>query len=504
MISATQAYNFVQCPHRVALDIHGDPALRDEPNEFVELLWEHGIRHEASTVVSLGITADLSNLPLEERERETRAAMVRGEPLIFHGRLTIGDRVGEPDLLRRVVGGYRAGDIKAGSGFEGEEEAGKLKKTYAIQDAHYTDMLDEMGFSDGSGEAFIVDGSGAEVTYPLHAPQGVRNMTTWMELYHEVLSKLRATVAGTVQTLPALGATCKLCHWHSSCRKAVIEANDLSLIAELGRAKRDTLIRLIPSVKDLTSANLDNYAAGRKTVFPGIGPETLKKYQDRAILLSTPGAQPYLKQSVTLPVAQKEVYFDIEADPMRGGFVYLHGLVEREFGRPDTAKFLPSITPEITPEAEEAAFRQSWEYLAERVKQADAVIYYYSPYERTAYKALAERYPSVCSVADVEDLFANPLVIDLYTDVVKKATEWPTYDQSIKTLAKFLGFNWRDAHPSGAASIQWFDEWVRSRDPAKLQRILDYNQDDCVATGVVVDGVRSLKMKGEQGWTIAA
>ena len=29
-------------------------------------------------------------------------------------------------------------------------------------------------------------------------------------------------------------------------------------------------------------------------------------------------------------------------------------------------------------------------------------------------------------------------------DVVKKATEWPTYDQSIKTLAQFLGFQWRD------------------------------------------------------------
>lgn len=29
-------------------------------------------------------------------------------------------------------------------------------------------------------------------------------------------------------------------------------------------------------------------------------------------------------------------------------------------------------------------------------------------------------------------------------------TEWPTHDQSLKTLAKFLGFKWRDTHPSGA------------------------------------------------------
>jgi predicted RecB family nuclease len=46
-----------------------------------------------------------------------------------------------------------------------------------------------------------------------------------------------------------------------------------------------------------------------------------------------------------------------------------------------------------------------------------------------------------------------------------KATEWPTNDQSIKTLAKYLGFAWRDTNPSGAASIEWFDRWVRDRDP---------------------------------------
>jgi hypothetical protein len=38
--------------------------------------------------------------------------------------------------------------------------------------------------------------------------------------------------------------------------------------------------------------------------------------------------------------------------------------------------------------------------------------------------------------------------VDLYYNVVHKATEWPTSDYSIKTLAKHLGFEWRDAYPS--------------------------------------------------------
>jgi predicted RecB family nuclease len=36
-------------------------------------------------------------------------------------------------------------------------------------------------------------------------------------------------------------------------------------------------------------------------------------------------------------------------------------------------------------------------------------------------------------------------------------------DHSIKTLAKYLGFDWRDTHPSGAAAVEWFDRGAASR-----------------------------------------
>lgn len=172
------------------------------------------------------------------------------------------------------------------------------------------------------------------------------------------------------------------------------------------------------------------------------------------------------------------------------GVVYLHGFVERLHGRPETARFVPFFADGTGPEHEDAVFRLAWDYLQARVQ--DSTTYYYSLYERIAYKGLADKYPAVCSVSDVEALFARPALVDLYTDVVRKATEWPTYDQSVKTLAQYLGFRWRDTHPSGAASIEWYHRWTESRDPAVRKRILDYNEDDCLATGVVVDGIRML------------
>jgi predicted RecB family nuclease len=89
-------------------------------------------------------------------------------------------------------------------------------------------------------------------------------------------------------------------------------------------------------------------------------------------------------------------------------------------------------------------------------------------------------------------MFGPGRAVDLYTDVVRRATEWPTRDFSIKTLAKFLGFKWRDAHPSGAASIEWFARWLKTGDPAVRQRILEYNEDDCRVTRVLLDRIRNL------------
>lgn len=243
------------------------------------------------------------------------------------------------------------------------------------------------------------------------------------------------------------------------------------------------------TVHDFAGCDPETYFDGKVTTFDKIGQDSLRKFHARAQLLSTPGASAYLKEPVHLPVARHEVYFDIEADPMRD-VVYLHGFVERLHGQPATARFVPFFADGFDPAQEEWVFRGAWEYLQSRLQ--DSTIYYYSKYERTAYRKLAGKYPGICTAAEVESLFASPAMIDLYFDVVKKSTEWPAYDQSIKTLAQYLGFNWRDTHPSGAASIEWYHRWIESGDPTIKQRILDYNEDDCLATGVVVDGIRAL------------
>jgi predicted RecB family nuclease len=491
MISATQLYDYVQCPHKVFMDAFGDAAKKDDTSPFVELLWEQGLIHETTIAAQLNISANLKLVDPANRERETLAAAARHEALIYGGRLTAGDSAGEPDLLEWTDLGYMPGNIKSGAGIEGDEE-GKLKKHYAFQLAHYVGILEQLGLGRRDRTAYVVDREGKRVLYALGDSQSVRNTETWWDGYQKALSTIRSMLRRSSPSSPAMGASCKLCHWHSFCRDVLVAAGDLTLIAELGRTKRDVMSAVIRTIQAFAKCDPEFYIQKKKTIFPGIGPDTLHKFHARARLLTDPHGAPYLTQAVKFPIKQKEVYFDIENDPMHG-VLYLHGFVETMYGWPDTAKFIWFFAEGNEPTHEEAAFQRAWNYLEARSQ--DSTIYYYSKHERTEYRKLAEKYPAVCSVSDVNALFSLPVMIDLYFDVVKKSTEWPLYDQSIKTLAHYLGFQWRAPDPSGAASIEWYNRWLDSGDPAIKQRILDYNQDDCLAMGVVVNGIRSLPLK---------
>jgi predicted RecB family nuclease len=146
-VTASMLYDLVMCPHRVTMDLYGDPAQRDEPNPFVKMLWERGSLYEREVIAGLQMPfVDLSSYSGDEKERRTLEAMQRGEPLIYSGRIQESGLLGDPDLLRKETGGYIAGDIKSGAGEEGPDDDPSPKLHYAVQLALYTDILERKAY----------------------------------------------------------------------------------------------------------------------------------------------------------------------------------------------------------------------------------------------------------------------------------------------------------------------------------------------------------------------
>jgi uncharacterized protein len=486
-ITASMLYDLATCEHRPTMDRYADPALRDPASPFVEMLWRNGRAHEDEVMAGDGVDAlNLRLEPGDERATATIAAMRDGVPLIYGGRLEVDDLRGEPDLLRLVSPRrYIAGDIKSGSAEEGPADARKPKATYAVQLALYVDCLERLGFGIGR-RAFIWDVNGEEVEYNLDAAKGVRTPSSFWDDYLEFAELARAVVAGTARTEPAATASCKLCHWRTTCSRTLEERGDLTLIADLSRRMREPLRAHVGSITELAATQPERLIGSKgKSLVPGVSADSLRKFHARAVLLTTHG-EPYLTQPVTFPPHRTELFFDLETLPA-DNHCYLHGFVERRNGDPTTERYHAFFTDAHRDEAEHRAFAEAWVYVQSR-RPCTLVIY--SKAERTWWRILQHRFPDVCTPEEVEELFSSENCVDLYR-VARASAEWPTYDRSLKTLAKYVGFSWRDEDPSGASSIEWYNR-LRAGDIRMKQRLLDYNEDDCRATRALLDAIRRM------------
>lgn len=217
----------------------------------------------------------------------------------------------------------------------------------------------------------------------------------------------------------------------------------------------------------------------------GVGESTLNSVRRRANVLVNI-KMPVVYNPIIFPKVSIELFFDIEDDPTQD-FVYLHGVYER---RNQKEQFVYFLAKEHTKDSERKAWKEFWDYIR-ALPSDDFAVYFYSHHEKTTYKKLREKYPEIISETDIDTYFSSTHFIDLYSCILQN-TDWPLSSYSIKEIATSLGFKWRDETPSGALSIQWYNHYLETGDRGILQRILEYNEDDCRATKVLKDGLESL------------
>ncbi len=488
-LTASKLYDYIQCPHKVWRDAYGPQEEKiEEANPFVQMLWEKGVAHEEKIISKIGDFVNLEDGSLDDRFKRTIEAIKNGAPLIYQGVLKYENVLGIPDLLKRMPDGkYIPIDIKSGAGFEGADEEsddeGKPKKHYAVQLCLYIELLQNLGI-DNTGTARVIDIHGNEVEYNLHQPMGVRTPMTLWQFFEQTRNNVQILLENKAQNKPAIAGVCKMCAWYSSCKKWSKENEDLSQIFYLGRGKRDVINEdlNVERIPDFCKVNIEEVVCQKKRdkgFLRGIGKETIEKLVNRAKIFSIT-KQPVLYSQIDFPKVSYELFFDIEDDPTQE-FVYMHGVYER---KGSGERYVHFTAQSNTVEAEKEAWQRFWDFVRSLPKD-DFAVYYYSHHEKTTYRKMQKQYPEIVSIDEVESFFNNPNTIDLY-QIVQKYTDWPVSSYSLKELAQYLGFKWRDETPSGALSIQWFNEYLKSKDEKILERILLYNEDDCKAT-IVVD-----------------
>jgi hypothetical protein len=69
---------------------------------------------------------------------------------------------------------------------------------------------------------------------------------------------------------------------------------------------------------------------------------------------------------------------------------------------------------------------------------------------------------------------------------------FPTYSNSLKDIARHLGFSWSEANASGLHALMWRSEWETSHEPSIKQKLITYNAEDCEAAQRVAETIAAI------------
>ena len=266
---------------------------------------------------------------------------------------------------------------------------------------------------------------------------------------------------------------CGLCSWHGYCYDVAKTTAHLSLIPGITPKRYEYLqtigVDSIESLMNIPEIQLEETL--------GYDVAHQLKQQITAIQSDRPliRANFDLINTQPIPSGAFELYFDIEAEPERQTDYLLGVLLVDRVNQ--TEKFHAFLAENL---ADEGKIWQ--EFLDFIALYPDAPIFHYSEYEADTIKRLARLYGTPRE--QKQEVLSR--LVDLHLWVTKSVI-FPVESYSLKAIANWIGFYWRETTGSGDQSVCWYDQWITTQDRALLDLILSYNEDDCRATRYLKD-----------------
>ncbi|PPT11366.1 Superfamily I DNA/RNA helicase [Geitlerinema sp. FC II] len=470
LVSADLLLYYQRCDRRAYLDVFGDRRQQDPVSDFLLELRQDSHAHRQMELARYDYRR-----PQWSRDdwlggtEATLELMEQGVECIYGGVLSAPWTPGvtllcQPDLLVRETGSSRFGnwyyvpkDIKFGK---------RPKLDYQI-----------VGAFDGLVLSLV---------------QGVWPPTAWLLLrgrqphlvdFEKRVPEMHGILTDCIATLrehrtPELFLSrqkCNLCHWYGSCHGIAESQHHLSLVPGVTPNRYEQLRSMgIDTLEALAVAKLSQLkGAFGEVVGEQLSQQARTTFSNQATpklreihrLLTTAR-----KQWVDVPEASVEIHFDIEAKPdIDLDFLLGALVVDRATGTQRYFGFLAE-----TPEEEQGIWHDFldllWAY-------PDAPIFHFCDYEVKTIRRLAK-------------LYRTPTrrwkpVVDRCIDVhwwVTETVVLPVESYALKPIARWVGFDWRDANANGAQCICWYNQWLETGDRAYLDAIVSYNEDDCRAT----------------------
>jgi len=277
-----------------------------------------------------------------------------------------------------------------------------------------------------------------------------------------------------------LNAHCSHCEFRAACLKKALALDHPSLLKGVGRKRISEL-----AAKGIFTVNQLSYTFRPRRRQNVAGSGSLSRSAELHAL-AIREKQVYILNSPAVVSKPDGGYFlDVEGLP-DGGY-YLIGLLAKNHRVCRYYNFW-SDSPACTMEMLNG-------FLSEVDKFPAIPIYHYGNYEKVFLLKMKKRFSHYADRIDSILSRLRNVLLPLHNQIY-----FPTYSNSLKDIARFLGFDWSDPDASGLESIYWRKSWEKNGDQLFKQRLITYNKEDCLALNIIQNAIYALTSKDFTGF----
>jgi predicted RecB family nuclease len=282
-----------------------------------------------------------------------------------------------------------------------------------------------------------------------------------------------------------LNKHCPACDFQLRCGALAIEREDLSLLGAMTVKERlKCEEKGISTITQLSYGYRPRRRRRIKPATPARNPSAKHDHKLKALAIKK--AQIHVVGSPSITIGGTPVFMDVEEMPDRG-FYYLIGLRHEKRGSP-VEQFFWAGRPEDECDI--------WRGCLAALKEIDnPQIVHYGAYESRFLRHMRERWkPAAPDAGFVDRLIDGSvnLLASMYGRIY-----FPTYSNSLKEIARWLGFQWTWPQASGSAAIFLRRCWELTCDDELRRGLITYVLDDCRAAAVVAEALGRICGHGE-------
>ena len=309
------------------------------------------------------------------------------------------------------------------------------------------------------------------------------NESIYEELKESILRLEKDICSITPPPITSNRKKCTICSWKKDCDYVANKDGNLSEVSGIGAKRQLFLINSgINNIEELSKVNhsqlqesLNKFGIQHGKISKQIILQSTAKVTNKAIRL---------KPEVVIDNFEKAkgfIIYDIESDPdikhdFLHGFIRLPRRIDQEIDFKQIR-----YSPLLNVEKNKESFL--WKKIKKKLyNNRDYPILHYGETEPLTLIKLGIRQGA--NPEEIKEL--KQRFIDIHL-LIREYWCLPVNSYGLKSVAEWIGFEWKHSNIDGPRALLWWRQWKKSRKINKrfsknLNSIFEYNRDDCLAT----------------------